>query len=59
MDNLNYDQALQRAETIIRELENTEAISVEEYRTKAKEVTTLLDYCQQQVRKMGDELENG
>ena len=39
---LTYDEAIQKAETIIAQLESSEAISMDEYKRLATEVTALL-----------------
>lgn len=52
MDNLTYDQAIRRIEEIVRELEQTEALSVSTYKQKAAEAQQLLHYCESQLRDM-------
>ena len=52
MDNLTYDQAIRRIEEIVRELEQTEALSVSTYKQKAAEAQQLLRYCESQLREM-------
>ena len=48
-NNLTYDEAINRVETIVKELEQTEALSMEVYKTKAKEAKDLLDFCMKQL----------
>ncbi|MBQ3633314.1 MAG: exodeoxyribonuclease VII small subunit [Paludibacteraceae bacterium] len=48
---MTYDEAVSRAETIIAQLEQAEAISLEEYHRLAKEATGLLQFCKQQIEK--------
>lgn len=48
---LSYDEAMARAEEIIRALEQTEALQMRVYREKAAEATALLQYCREQVVK--------
>ena len=48
-DNNTYDQAIQRIEQIVAELEQSEALSMETYQAKAKEAKELLTFCQQQL----------
>jgi hypothetical protein len=38
---MTYDEAIQQAETILKELEQAEALSVEVYQQKAKQVKEL------------------
>ena len=45
----NYDQAIQRAEAIIAQLEQSEAISLEEYKRLASEATALLKRCKDEI----------
>lgn len=42
----SYDQALQEAQQIIEALEQTPAISLQEYQAQAKKAKALLDYCE-------------
>ena len=46
---LTYDEAIQKAETIIGQLESAEAISMDEYKSLATEVTALLKHCKEQL----------
>lgn len=48
-ENNTYDQAIQRIEQIVTELEQSEALSMEIYQAKAKEAKELLTFCQQQL----------
>lgn len=48
-DNNTYDQAIQRIEQIVAELEQSEALSMETYQAKAKEAKLLLTFCQQHL----------
>ena len=48
-DNNTYDQAIQRIEQIVTELEQNEAFSMDAYQAKAKEAKELLTFCQQQL----------
>ena len=43
---MTYDQAIKRVEQIVHELEQTEALSVSEYKKKAVEAQVLLNFCQ-------------
>jgi len=49
---MNYDEAIQSAEKIVAELEQTPALSVEEYQKKASEVKRLLDVCEKELKGM-------
>ncbi len=48
---LSYDEAMLRVETIVRQLEQSDALSMEEYKRLATEAKTLLDFCRQQLEK--------
>ncbi len=48
-NNLTYDQAIKRVEQIVRELEQTEALSVATYKQKALEAQDLLHFCESQL----------
>lgn len=56
MENLTYDNAIKRVEEIVRELEQTEALSVAEYKQKAKQASELLKFCRAQLVDMEREL---
>ena len=49
--NLSYDEAMARVETIVKQLEQSEALSMEEYRTLAVEAKDLLALCHRQLEK--------
>ena len=49
---MTYDESLARIETIVRELEQAEALSMETYREKAAEAKRLLDACEQQLAQL-------
>ena len=46
---MTYDEAIPRAETIIAQLEQSEAISMEEYKSLASEATALLKQCKDEI----------
>lgn len=51
-----YDEALSRAETIVKQLESATAISVADYKKQAEEAKALLDFCESQIRDMEKQL---
>ena len=46
---MTYDEAIKRIEQIVLEIEQSKAISMDAYQTKAKEAKELLLFCQQQL----------
>ena len=48
---MNYDEAIQKAEAIIAQLESAEALSMEEYKKAATEATALLKQCKAELEK--------
>ena len=46
---MTYDEAIQRAETLIAQLESAEALSLDAYRKQAAEITKLLQFCKQEI----------
>lgn len=46
---MTYDDAIKRIEQIVDELEQSEALSMDAYQTKAKEAKELLSFCQKQL----------
>lgn len=56
--NMTYDQAMARAEEVVRSLEQSDAISVAEYKQQADEAKRLLDYCESQIKQMEKDYAN-
>lgn len=54
---MNYDEAIKRVEQIVRELEQSEALSMEAYQAKAKEAKELLCFCQKQLTDWEEKME--
>ena len=52
----SYDEALLRAEQLIEQLEKAEALSMDEYKRLALEVSTLLKQCKDEISKMATNL---
>lgn len=48
---LSYDEAMARVEHIVQQLENAEALSMEEYKRLASEAANLLAYCKKELEK--------
>jgi len=46
---MNYDETIRKAEQLVNELEQAEALSMEVYKQKSAEVKRLLDLCEQQL----------
>jgi len=46
---MSYDEAIQKAEAIISRLEQSEVLSMDEYKKAAAEATALLKYCKSQL----------
>ena len=53
---LTYDQAMARVEAIVQQLEQSEAISLSEYKQLADEARQLLTFCRNEVEKISKEL---
>lgn len=56
---MNYDEAIQKAEAIIAELEQAEALSMEEYKKKAAEAAALLRQCKSLLTEMNEDMTVG
>ena len=52
---LTYDQAMARVEAIVQQLEQSEAISLSEYKQLADEARQLLVFCRKEVEKISKE----
>ncbi|MBQ7996543.1 MAG: exodeoxyribonuclease VII small subunit [Paludibacteraceae bacterium] len=56
VNNYTYDEAIARAEAIIAGLEQAEAIGMDEYKKKAAEATSLLQYCKSLIAEMHQDI---
>ena len=54
-NSLSYDQAMVRVEAIVQQLEQSEAISLSEYKQLADEARQLLAFCRNEVEKISKE----
>ena len=54
-NSLSYDQAMARVEAIVQQLEQSEAISLSEYKELADEARQLLAFCRNEVEKISKE----
>ena len=57
-NSLSYDQAMSRVEAIVQQLEQSEAISLSEYKQLADEARQLLAFCHNEVEKISKEFTN-
>ncbi len=55
---MTYDEAIQKLNTIISTMETDEALSIEEYKAKAKEAKELIDFCQKQLMTIENDLQS-
>ena len=46
---MTYDEAIKRLEEIVKELEQSEALSMDAYQSKAKEAKELISFCHAQL----------
>lgn len=56
-NNLTYDDAISRLETIVQELEKSEAISLADYKQKAEEAKELIGFCRSQLTVLEESIE--
>lgn len=49
---MSYDEQIQKAEALVKELEQAEALSMEVYTQKAAQIKELLDQCEKQLTDM-------
>ena len=50
---MSYDEKIKKAEAIIAQLEESEAISIEAYKRLAEEATALLKQCKAELEGQG------
>lgn len=53
---MTYNEAIKRLEQIVQLMENSEAMSIDEYRRSAAEAKQLIDFCQKQLTGMEKEM---
>ncbi len=53
---MTYDEAMKQADAIITRLEQADAISMEEYKSMAMEVTALLKRCKEEITSLEKDL---
>ena len=56
---MTYDESIQRAEAIIAQLEQSEALSMDEYKRLASEAAALLKQCKSLLAKMNKDVAVG
>lgn len=49
---MTFDESIKRAEEIIAQLEQAEALSMDEYKRLAAEATALLQQCKAEISKL-------
>lgn len=54
---MTYDEAIKRAETIIAQLEQADALGMDEYKRKAAEAAALLRQCKDEIEGIAKELQ--
>lgn len=58
MNNMNYDEAIKKLETIISSLESDEAVSMEQYKQKAIEAKELISFCRKQLIALDEQMKS-
>jgi len=53
---MGYDEAIKKAEAIIAQLEQSDAISMDEYKRTATEATALLKQCKSLLAEMHEDV---
>lgn len=56
---MTYDEAINKAEAIIARLEQSDAISMDEYKRLASEATALLQHCKSLLTEMDKNMSVG
>jgi exodeoxyribonuclease VII small subunit len=56
---MTYDEAINKAEAIIARLEQSDAISMDEYKRLASEATALLQHCKSLLTEMDKDMSVG
>lgn len=53
---MTYDEALEKLSAIVGSLETEQALSMEEYKEKAKEAQQLINFCREQLTTLENEM---
>ena len=56
---MSYDESIKKAEAIIAQLEQSDAISMDEYKRLASEATALLKHCKSLLAEMDKDVSVG
>lgn len=56
---MGYDEAIKKAEAIVTQLEQSDAISMDEYKRLAAEATALLKQCRSLLAEMHEDVSVG
>lgn len=56
---MGYDEAIKKAEAIVTQLEQSDAISMDEYKRLATEATALLKQCRSLLAEMHEDVSVG
>ena len=56
---MGYDEAIKKAEAIVAQLEQSEALSMDEYKRLASEATALLKQCRSLLAEMNKDMTVG
>jgi len=56
---MGYDEAIKKAEAIVAQLEQSEALSMDEYKRLASEATALLKQCRSLLAEMDKDMTVG
>ena len=53
---MTYDEAIKRLEELVQSMESAEAMTIDEYKQKAKEAKQLIEFCQKQLKGLETEM---
>ena len=53
---MTYDEAIKRLQEIVKSLETDEAISIDDYKSRASEAKELLGFCRNQLTSIETEI---
>lgn len=53
---MTYDEAIKKLEELVQSMEEGEALTIDEYKQKAKEAKELIQFCQQQLTGLEKEM---
>lgn len=57
VNNMTYDESIKRLQEIVQQLENGQAVGMDQYTKLANEAKELIDFCRRQLTELDDQIQ--